>query len=249
MKISIISATLNSATYIRDCLASINSQSYDNLEHIIIDGASTDSTLERIKLTRTRVTKILSEPDKGIYDAINKGLKMVTGDIVGFLHADDTFASTTILENIAETFINKTIDGIYGNLVYINTLNKVVRTWRSKPFHPKNVLHGWMPPHPTLFLRKEIYEKHGLFDTSFKIAGDYDFILRLMVDEEITLKYIPETITIMRMGGASNRNLMMIARKSYEDYIALKKNNVGGLNTLIMKNLQKIPQLFSKNVN
>jgi glycosyltransferase involved in cell wall biosynthesis len=155
------------------------------------------------------VVKIISEPDHGIYDALNKGICLATGDIIGFLHADDTFASNTIIQKIADSFSSplgggrEGASGIYGNLVFINTENKVVRTWQSKPFNRKNVKHGWMPPHPTLFLRKEIYEKHGLFDTTFKIAGDYDFMLRLMTDPEINLRYLPEAITRMRVGGAS----------------------------------------------
>ncbi|MCD6354996.1 MAG: glycosyltransferase [Prolixibacteraceae bacterium] len=272
MKISIITATYNSAVHIAGCLESVNSQTYKNIEHIIVDGASTDNTLEIIKSNipkgqANRGTQLISEPDHGIYDALNKGIRLATGDIIGFLHADDTFASPTTIEAIAKEFSLRQpaeemsgisgqrgdtpnqIDGVYGNLVFTNTKNKVVRTWQSKTFNRKNVKHGWIPPHPTLFLRKEVYEKHGLFNTSFKIAGDYDFMLRIMTDTEMNFHYLPEVITIMRLGGTSNRNLMMIARKSYEDYLALKINHVGGLNTLIMKNIRKIPQLFSGKVD
>ncbi len=220
MKISIITATYNSSAHIAGCLASVNGQTYKNIEHIIIDGASTDNTLEIIKSTipkgqANRVTQLNSEPDHGIYDALNKGLRLATGDVIGFLHADDTFASSTIIEKIANSFSplggrspkdrggqhvfstrddkENIIHGIYGNLLFVDSknTNKVVRTWQSKPFHPKNVRHGWMPPHPTLFLRKEVYEKYGLFDTTFKIAGDYDFMLRIMTDPEMNLRYPP----------------------------------------------------------
>jgi glycosyltransferase len=196
------------------------------------------------------VAKIISEPDHGIYDALNKGIKLATGDIIGFLHADDLLGSENTLKNIAGVFqSNKNIDGIYGNLLFVNTLNtnKVLRTWHSKPFHHKNVKYGWMPPHPTLFLRKEVYEKHGLFDTSFRIAGDYDFMLRVMKDKEINLHYIPEVITRMRVGGASTGSVKGIIKKSREDIRALRNNGFKfPLTVLAAKNLRKLPQLLKR---
>jgi glycosyltransferase len=307
MKISIITATYNSAAHIADCLASVNSQTHKNIEHIIVDGASTDNTLEIIKTTENRVAQLISEPDHGIYDALNKGIRLATGDIIGFLHADDTLASPTTIEAIAKEFnssnqnistkstkrkefspqtIKNTassllsgemsgvkhaggrterstgemsgisgqrgeaphqIDGIYGNLVFTNAENKIVRTWQSKPFLSKNVRHGWMPPHPTLFLRKEVYEKHGLFDTSFKIAGDYDFMLRVMTDPEIQLRYLPEIITRMRVGGASTGSIKGILLKMQEDIRALRNNGFNyPLAILAAKNLRKLPQLLQR---
>lgn len=278
MKISIITATYNSTAHIAACLASVNSQSYKNIEHIIVDGASTDNTLEMIKTTKNRVAQLISEPDHGIYDALNKGIRLATGDIIGFLHADDTFASPTTIEAIAKEFNSSNqnistkstkrkefsplsgemsgisgqrgeaphqIDGVYGNLVFTNAENKIVRTWQSKPFHPKNVRHGWMPPHPTLFLRKEVYEKHGLFDTSFKIAGDYDFMLRVMTDPEMRLRYLPEVITRMRVGGASTGSVKGLLLKMQEDIRALRNNGFKyPLAILAAKNLRKLPQLL-----
>ena len=233
-----------------------------------------------IKATENRVAQLISEPDHGIYDALNKGIRLATGDVIGFLHADDMFASPTTIEAIAKEFNSSNqdfstkstkrkefsllagemsgipgqrgeaptqIDGIYGNLVFTNTENKIVRTWQSKPFHPKNVRHGWMPPHPTLFLRKEVYEKHGLFDTSFKIAGDYDFMLRVMTDPEMHLRYLPEVITRMRVGGASTGSVKGIIQKMREDIRALRNNGFKyPLAILAAKNLRKLPQLLHR---
>jgi glycosyltransferase len=191
--------------------------------------------------------QLISEPDHGIYDALNKGLRLATGDIIGFLHADDRFASNTILEKITRAFENKEVDGIYGNLVFTNAENKVVRTWQSKPFHPKNVRHGWMPPHPTLFLRKEVYKKHGLFDTSFKIAGDYDFMLRVMTNPEMRLRYLPVVITRMRLGGASTGSIKGIIQKMREDIRALRNNGFHyPFAILPAKNPRKLPQLLKR---
>lgn len=257
MKISIITATYNSAAHIAGCLASVNKQTYKNIEHIIIDGASTDNTLEIIKATipkgqANRVAKIISESDNGIYDALNKGIRLATGDIIGFLHADDTFASPTTLQHVAGTFSplagNKEgASGIYGHLVFVNNENKVLRTWHSKPFNRANVHYGWAPPHPTLFLKKEVYQKHGPFDTSFRIAGDYDFMLRIMRDEELNFQLLPEVITRMQLGGASTGNLKSQLKKTREDMKALRNNGFKmPLFTLGAKKIRKIPQWLKR---
>ena len=249
MKVSIITATWNSEKNIADCLQSVAGQTYQNIEHIVIDGGSTDNTIEIVKNTPS-VSNWISEPDKGIYDALNKGIQMATGDVIGFLHSDDMLASNKTIANIAKLFLSdKSIDGIYGNLLFVDSdnANKIVRTWQSKPFQRKNVKNGWMPPHPTLFLKKEVYQKHGLFDISFKIAGDYDFMLQVMLDKEINLQYLPETITKMRQGGVSTGSIKNILLKKREDIRALKNNGFRfPLGVLVVKNLRKIHQLFMK---
>lgn len=244
MKISIITITFNSAMHIAHCLSSVNSQTCNNIEHIIVDGGSTDETIEIIK-SFTSLTNYISEPDNGIYDALNKGIKLATGDVIGLLHSDDQLVSPETIKNIAGLFHNTGADGVYGDLIFIDNENKVVRNWRSGLFKRNQVKRGWMPPHPTLFLRKEVYQKHGLFDTSFKIAGDYDFMLRVMLDTEIKLEYLPEIITKMRLGGASTGSLKGILSKMQEDIRALRKNGFSfPLAVLAAKNLRKIPQLF-----
>lgn len=248
MKISVITATFNSEKNITECLKSVAGQSYKNIEHIIIDGGSTDHTLEILK-SAPSVSKYISEPDKGIYDALNKGIGLATGDIIGFLHSDDTFGSTDIIQKITELFSQKNIQGVYGDLVFVHSENpdKIMRTWKSNRFDRKNIKYGWMPPHPTLYLRKEVYQKHGPFDISFKIAGDYNFMVSVMKDKEISLEYLPEIITKMRMGGASTGSLKDIITKSMEDIRALRNNGFKfPFLVLAAKNLRKLPQLLKR---
>lgn len=250
MKISIITATHNSSSNIANCISSINTQSYEDIEHIIIDGASTDQTLEIIRSVTNRVSKILSEPDKGIYDALNKGIKLASGDIIGFLHSDDCFYSSGTLEKIALAFSDSNpVDAIYGDLTFIDEKepDKIVRYWKSEPFTSKLLKKGWMPPHPTLFMKREVYEKHGLFNIRLKCAADYDFILRVFNDESLHFKYLPETITKMKIGGISTAGFWRILNKKKEDYMVLKDNNIPNpLKVLFLKNILKIPQLLIK---
>lgn len=248
MKISLITATYNSEKNIKDCLRSIAEQSYHNIEHIIIDGGSQDKTLEIVKASPS-VTKYISEPDHGIYDALNKGIKKASGDIIGFLHSDDMLNSKDIVKKIMEEFnSDKNINGIYGNLLFVDSknTNKIERFWQSAKFKRYKIKNGWMPPHPTLFLKKEVYQKFGQFDISFKIAGDYDFMLRVMNDKKINLSYIPEVITKMRMGGISTGRVSNILTKSKEDMRALKNNGIHfPFSVLAIKNLRKLPQLLA----
>ncbi len=246
MKVSIITVVFNNKKFIKDCLLSVQSQTYNSIEHIVIDGGSTDDTLEIISKYKNKIDIFISEPDKGMYDALNKGLKIASGDIIGLLHSDDVFYNSKTIELIVNEFSKNNIDGIYGNLIYVNQNNpdKILRYWKSKDFLPKMIKQGWMPPHPTLFLKKYIIEKTGLFDLQFKIAADYDYMLRVLQTPEIKLKYIPDVITKMRSGGKSNKGIKNIILKSWNDYCILRKNNAGGLITLIRKNISKIGQFF-----
>lgn len=245
LKISIITAVFNSKDTVEDAIKSVIGQTYRPIEYIIIDGGSTDGTLEIIEQYKKSIDIIVSEPDKGIYDALNKGLKLATGDAVGLLHSDDIFSKDTILEQIAQAFTENKPDGVFGNLEYVDKYdtNKVFRYWQSSKFEIKMLKKGWMPPHPTLFLTKSIIEKTGCYNQDYKIAADYDFMLRTLT-QPATFFYLPVTITKMRTGGASNRSIKNILLKMWEDYRILKSNKIGGLWTLILKNLSKIGQLF-----
>lgn len=248
MRISIITATCNSAAHIADCIRSVNDQPHVDIEHIIVDGASKDDTLAVINAIPNRITKIISEPDQGIYDALNKGIRLATGDIIGFLHSDDTLASSSVIKTIQDTFEKTNADIVYGDLVYLDNKKqkKVLRYWRSQPFSPSLLLRGWMPPHPTVFMKKEIYEKKGGYDASFSISADYDFMLRVFNDISLHCVYLPQIITKMRMGGTSNRNIKNILIKSKEDYRALQKNGFShAWWILLLKNISKVNQFLS----
>jgi len=246
MKISIITATFNCEDTIKDCINSVISQQYDNIEHIIIDGASTDNTLDIVNSFSNKIAKVISEPDSGIYDALNKGIANATGDVIGLLHADDIFYNNNIIGEIVDVFTNNNTDSVYGDLQYVakSDTSKVIRYWKSGEFNLGKLKKGWMPPHPTFFVKKEVYNKYGNFDTSFKIAADYDLILRFLGVNKISTIYLPKIITKMRVGGESNKSLKNILLKMKEDHKALKKNKIGGVFTILFKNISKIPQLF-----
>ncbi len=245
MRISIITSTFNSASTLPDTIDSIQNQNYANLEYIIIDGGSKDGTLDLVN-ERSIVSKCISEPDKGIYDALNKGVQLASGDIIGFVHSDDLLASKDILEKIAAIFVNEGVDGVYGDLIYSNKtdINKTIRTWKSQAFHPNLLRKGWMPAHPTFFLKKEVYNHIGAFNLDYSIAADYDFMVRVLQNKEYKFAYLPEIITNMRVGGASNRSLKNILQKSKEDFRIMQTHKIGGLSTLIGKNVSKLKQFI-----
>ncbi|NKX41413.1 glycosyltransferase [Rhodobacteraceae bacterium R_SAG2] len=248
MKISIVTAVFNRAGTIADALRSVDTQSYQNIEHIIQDGGSQDGTLEIIRQFGTSSAQVVSEPDGGIYDAINKGISRATGDIIGLMHSDDFFADELVMERVVEAFRDPGVDGVYGDLDYVSARNtdKIVRRWRSGPYHPDLLERGWMPPHPTLYLRREVFDRWGLYDTSMRIAADYEAMLRYLAKGDIRLAYIPEVLVKMRVGGESNRSLSRILQKSREDYIALRRYGVGGMGTLMAKNFSKLEQFLPR---
>ena len=248
MKVSIITATNNSEKTIEDCIKSLIGQVYMNIEFIIIDNNSTDSTLkiiERYKL-KNKSIKLISESDNGLYDALNKGVSYASGDIIGFLHSDDLYFDCYSIFDVVSFFRDNKFDGVYGNLQYVNKENtdKVVRLWKSRVYHSKLLKMGWMPAHPTLFLKKHVYEKHGGFETSYKISADYDFMLRILKDKILEFGYLPIVITKMRVGGASNRSLKNIIQKTREDYKVVSSNSIGGWFSILLKNISKIKQFI-----
>tara|TARA_B100001248_G_C27398954_1_gene468206 strand:- start:1700 stop:2458 length:759 start_codon:yes stop_codon:yes gene_type:complete len=249
LNVTIISAVYNSNKTIRKSIDSVIYQDYPLVEYIIVDGKSSDCSMKVIKnyLKMNLSIKLISEKDDGVYDAFNKGIEMATGDIIGFVNADDFLNSKTIISEIVSMMKSESLDGVYGDLQYIykNNPQTIIRSWKSLDYHKSLLKKGWMPPHPTLFLKKEVYEKHGLFDLSYKISADYDFILRIFKDSELKFGYLPKVITKMRTGGISNRNLKNIIKKSIEDYRAIRSNNVGNFLTLIRKNTSKLKQFFN----
>lgn len=209
MKISIITATLNSSKTIEDCIASINKQSYKNIEHIIIDGSSKDNTLKIINSIPNRIYKIISEPDKGIYDAMNKGIRLATGDVIGILNSDDFFTSDNVIENIITAFKTKDVDGVYGDICFVKpeNLNKVVRYYSAKWFNPSLFRFGFMPPHPSFYVRSQYYKEFGLYKTDYKIAADYELLIRYLKAHQLKTRYLNFCVVTMRTGGDSTRNL------------------------------------------
>ena len=248
MKVSIITATYNSATSIASSLNSIINQDYNNIECIIIDGDSNDETIPIIKTYRRKNLNIIlvSEPDNGIYDALNKGIKLATGDLIGFVHSDDKLASPHIISELVTAIKNTQVFGVYGDLQYVSKLDtsKLIRNWKSSVFSKSLLKKGWMPPHPTLFLKKEVYQKHGNFNQNYKISADYDFMLRVLKDKTLRFFYLPKVIIKMRVGGASNKNLKNIIQKTKEDYKAITSNKIGNWVTLFLKNYSKFKQFF-----
>lgn len=245
MKISIVTCTYNSEHSLGKSINSILNQSIGNIQNIFIDGNSNDKT-KRIILKSLRPNDFyLSENDNGIYDALNKGIKNASGDIIGILHSDDTFATDYVLHEVSKVFVEKKCDGVYGDLNFIKN-DKITRKWISKKFNSSMLNVGWMAPHPTLFLKKEVFEKHGLYDTSFKIAADYDFILRIFKDESLKLEYLPIVITNMSIGGVSTSGFKNLVRKSYEDWLVLKKNKMRfPLFILLRKIFSKLSQYYT----
>lgn len=246
MKISVVTAVLNRRETIGQAIQSVRDQAYCEVEHVIQDGVSTDGTLEKINASLGPQTLLVSEPDTGIYDAINKGIQRSTGEIVGLLHSDDFFASDKVLTKVADAFSDPAINCVYSDLDYISAqeTEKVVRHWVAGNFSAAKLKRGWMPPHPTVFLRREVFEHLGYYDTSYRIAADYEAMLRFFGSGKMNCVYFPEVFVKMRMGGASNQSLKYIIKKSHEDYQALKVNQIGGLGSLFLKNASKISQFI-----
>jgi glycosyltransferase len=246
MKISVVTAVFNNRKTIGAAIDSALSQTGADVELIVIDGGSTDGTLDVLRTYGNRLAVLVSEPDRGIYDALNKGIARATGEVVGFLHSDDLFADERVLERVASAFAEPDVGAVYGDLLYVrkDAPDVVVRYWRAGEFSASRLGWGWMPPHPTFYVRRSIYERLGMFDLGYRIAADYDTMLRFLGRGGIRATYIPEVLVKMRMGGTSNRSLANIVRKSREDYLALRRNGVGGVGTLAWKNLGKVKQFF-----
>lgn len=244
MKISVVTAVYNNVAEIEAAIGSVFAQRDVTVEPIVIDGGSTDGTRELLERHRDRFGAYVSARDGGIYPALNRGLSLATGDYVGFLHSDDLFASSHALATLFAGLGENRPDALWGDLNYVRKADPeaIVRRWISTPFTQQRLRLGWMPPHPTLYVRRDRFLALGGFDESMRIAADYDFILRLFIGGG-DFRYVPGTVVKMRMGGASNRSLKAVIRKSREDMAALRRAHLAVLPAIVGKNLSKLPQL------
>jgi glycosyltransferase involved in cell wall biosynthesis len=246
LKISVITAVYNSEGTVGEAIASVAAQTHPDVEHLVVEGKSEDGSLDAIERAAHGRMRLISEPDRGIYDALNKGVRSASGAVIGFMHSDDFFAHDRVLERIAAAFEDPAVEAVFSDLDYVaqSDTSRVIRHWSTGAFHPRRLKYGWMPAHPTLYLRREVYERFGDYDIKFGIAADYDLILRYF--SQVTGKsiYIPEVFYKMRVGGVSNRNWAKIRQKIEEDMLAIRRNRVGGLHTLVLKNLSKIGQFL-----
>jgi glycosyltransferase involved in cell wall biosynthesis len=228
MIISIVTVCFNSAKHIEDALRSIDEQSYSNIEHLVVDGASSDPTLDIVTAYAKPSRYVLSEPDAGIYDAMNKGIRLAAGDVIGFLNSDDFYASTDALAKVAKVFEDPTVDVCYADLCYVrqDQPDHMVRFWQSSPFRPGLFRTGWCPPHPTFFARRQVYERLGGFDLGYRMANDVELMARFLEVHRVKSRYLPELLVKMRVGGASNSNWSAVLLQNREIWRAMKAHNM-----------------------
>ena len=243
MKITIITVVFNGAKYIRSAIQSVLSQDYDNIEYIVIDGGSTDGTVNIVKEYQDKISVFISEPDEGIYDAMNKGIALATGNVIGILNSDDFYIDEFVIEKVVKEFEEKNVDSVYADLVYVEpkNLNKTVRYYDSSKFNPSKFSYGWMPAHPTFFVKKDTYEKHGVFRTDLKIAADFDILIRFLLTHKISYSYMQEVLVKMRVGGVST-SFNSIWINNIETLRVCRDN---GIKTNIFKILSKYPAKIS----
>lgn len=247
MKISVITISFNSADTIESTIESVLAQDYDNVEHIIIDGGSNDKTLSIIEKYKDKIDVLVSEPDKGLYDAMNKGIKYATGDVIGMLNSDDLYADSSVLTKVANEI--KNADAVYGDINYVDRddIHKVTRRWISGIYRQNAFKRGWMPPHPTFYVKAEKYHQLGTYDLRFKTSADYELMLRFIHKHKIKLSYIPHVLVLMRVGGQSNSSFKNRLAANKEDRFAWKLNGLRpGILTFILKPLSKIGQFINK---
>lgn len=246
MKISLITVVFNSQSTIERCIISVLRQKFNNFQYIVIDGGSTDATVDIINKYHDKIDFFVSEPDKGIYDAMNKGISVATGDVIGTLNADDFFAYDDVLDEVAGAFTSRHVDALFGNLDFLDGEGKVVRKWRSGPYKPGLFNYGWMPPHPTFYCRRELFAKYGSYSLDFGSAADYELMLRFIHAHKVRVIYLDKIMIKMVMGGVSNRSLSNRLNALNNDLKAMRKNGIAfPLLTIICKPLRKISQFFS----
>ena len=249
MKVSIITVVYNGASFIRDCIESILNQTYPDIEYIIVDGKSTDGTVEIVQAYGTKIAHFISEPDKGLYDAMNKGIGLATGEVIGLLNADDFYRHNRVIENMVATFERTGSDAVYGDMLYVdrNDPKKLKRYWRSGWYHDNAFLWGWMPGHLSFFAKRALYEKYGAFRLDMKSAADYELMLRFIHKNKARLAYMDEVTIVMRAGGISNSSLKNRLRANREDQTAWQLNDLKPyFFTFWLKPLRKLKQYISK---
>jgi glycosyltransferase len=247
MKISLITVTYNSEKYLEQCITSVIRQNYKNVEHIIIDGKSTDGTVSIIEQYSSNISYWVSEKDNGIYHAINKGMRMATGDIIGLLNSDDVFASNDVVSTIVNCFAENEVDSLYGDLVYVeqHNIKKVLRTWKGQNYNRERFKYGWMPAHPTFYFKRHLIEKFGFYESHYFTAADYELMARYLFLHRVSSLYLPKLIVRMRVGGVSNGSLYLRLRANRRDYLAMKKNRIPfPLFASILKPARKLPQYY-----
>jgi glycosyltransferase involved in cell wall biosynthesis len=245
--ITIVTPTYNRAATIQDTIDSILAQDHAEVEHIVIDGASTDGTAEIVRDYGDLIRQFVSEPDGGVFDAMNKGIARASGEVVGILNSDDFYTHPQVLSKVAQAFREHAVDSVYGDLQYVDPqqTHKVIRHWRAGHYRHGNFLYGWMPPHPTFFVRREVYERYGHFDTSFRTAADYELMLRFLYKHRLRVAYIPEVLVRMRAGGISNAGLRSRWHANREDSRAWRKNGLRPkLYTTLLKPIRKLGQFL-----
>lgn len=227
LKVSVITVCRNSEATIGDTLRSVAAQTYPMVEHVVVDGNSSDATMEIVRRF-PHVAKVVSEPDRGIYDAMNKGIRLSTGELVGTINADDFYAAPDVLARVAKVFEDPSVDVCYGDLCYVGYRDptRIVRYWRSSDFKPELFLRGWCPPHPTFFARRSVYERLGDYDLGYKIAADVDLTMRYLEKHRVRSRYIPRVLVKMRLGGHSNRSIRSVLQQNREIWAALRKNGL-----------------------
>lgn len=245
MKVSIITTTYNSAKTIEDTIKSVLDQTYPNIEYIIIDGGSVDGTPDIVNKYKDRITKIVSEKDEGIFDAFNKGIKLATGDIVGILNSDDFYAYGSVIQDVVEKFRASSADTVYGDLQYVDPIetSKVRRHWKAGEYKRSKFKTGWMPPHPTFFVKKSLYDKYGVFNTWMKISNDYELVLRFLYKNNASAAYIPKVLIKMRSGGNSDGSIKRRYLANKEDRKAWQVNGLKApFYFAVLKPLRKLGQ-------
>jgi glycosyltransferase involved in cell wall biosynthesis len=246
-KVTIITVVRNNRSYLEDCIKSVVAQKYQNIEYVVIDGGSTDGTLDIIQKYRKNISILVSEPDFGMYDAMNKGIQLSSGDIIGILNSDDFYCSSEVINEIEDEFTRKLVDSVFADLVFVdrNNPDKIVRYYKSAYFTPQKFAYGWMPAHPTFFLKRKFYEKYGLFKTNYKIASDYELLVRLLGKYKISYSYIPKVIIKMRKGGISTSSLKSNWVLNREIVRACRENGIQtNMLNVLSKYFTKIFQLI-----